>query len=388
MNNIIKRGEVVTNRSARREDFYNTITIGVLSTAIVANLAQSALPDYKDRRWSSPARLRACSPGAVMVGRGITGCVALDLADAGLKVHLVEQTPPGRAGTQLATCPAADSNGWGTPDHGYGCTRPRSRSLEHNQHPNIDVLNNTHIIDIQGQAGDFTVSLRQEPRYVDAARCINCGDCAEVCPVELPDSYQQNMSRRKAIYKVAARASPDAYVIDRGPYCDDCGKCRSLPGGGYPSDEPPRLRNIEVGAIILALGFQVYDPSELEELATGAIPTCSTPCTTSAWPAAWPHRGVSRPSDGSARAPLPGCNASARATRRTPSAVHLLHVRHQRSHARQAAAGWCVECSIFIGRARSTRNTAATSPPRASATAFATSAAASPPSAKTRPRTT
>jgi len=108
---------------------------------------------------------------------------------------------------------------------------------------------------------------------VDAARCITCGHCAEVCPVELPDSYQQNMTRRKAIYKVAARAAPDAYVIDRGPYCDDCAKCVEVcPAEAIHLDEPPRLRNIEVGAIILALGFQVYDPSELEELGYGRYP--------------------------------------------------------------------------------------------------------------------
>ena len=73
-------------------------------------------------------------------------------------------------------------------------------------------------MDVGGQAGDFSVALRQEPRYVDPARCINCNYCSQVCPVELPNTYQQGMSTRKAAYKVSARAAPDAYVIDRGPY--------------------------------------------------------------------------------------------------------------------------------------------------------------------------
>jgi heterodisulfide reductase subunit A len=156
----------------------------------------------------------------------------------------------------------------GTPDHGYGCTRPSISPayIQHNQHPNIEILTNTHLVDVAGQAGDFTVSLRQEPRYVDVGRCINCDRCAEVCPVERPNEYQQGMTKRKAAYKVAARATPDAYVIDRGPYCDECGRCaEACPSGAIDLQAQPRLMTIEVGAIVLAIGFQPYDPGGLEE---------------------------------------------------------------------------------------------------------------------------
>ncbi len=215
--------------------------------------------------------------GAVMVvGGGIGGMrAALDLADAGLVVHLVEHTPclGGRVAQLGYMFPQHDCVLCrGTPDHGYGCTRPSISPayITHNQHPNININTNTHVVSVEGQAGDFTVSLRQEPRYVDAARCIDCGRCAEVCPIELPDAYQQGMSTRKAAYKVAARAVPDAYVIDRGPYCDDCGKCVDVcPSQAIDLDEQPRLLSLAVGAIILALGFQVYDPSGLEELGYG-----------------------------------------------------------------------------------------------------------------------
>ena len=227
-----------------------------------------------------PGHVNSQPISAVMVvGGGIGGMrAALDLADAGLKVFLVESTPclGGRVAQLGFMFPQHDCVLCrGTPDHGYGCTRPSLSPayIQHNQHPNIEILTNTRIIDVTGQAGDFSVSLRQEPRHVDLARCIGCGRCADACPVELPDEYQQGLTRRRAAYKVAARAAPDAYVIDRGPYCDSCGKCAAVcPSQAIDLDEQPRLRGIEVGAIVLALGFRVYDPAGLEELGYGRYP--------------------------------------------------------------------------------------------------------------------
>lgn len=214
-----------------------------------------------------------------MVGGGIGGMrSALDLADAGLKVYLVEQTAclGGRVAQLGFMFPQHDCVLCrGTSDHGYGCTRPSISPayIHNNQHPNIEILTNTRILGVEGQAGDFTVSLRQEPRYVETARCINCGMCAQVCPVELPNSYQLGMTKRKAAFKLAARAAPDAYCIDRGPYCDDCSRCVQVcPTGAIDLDEQPRLLTVEVGGVILALGFQTFDPAGLEELGYGRYP--------------------------------------------------------------------------------------------------------------------
>ncbi len=215
----------------------------------------------------------------MVVGGGIGGMrAALDLADSGLKVFLIEHTPclGGRVAQLGYMFPQHDCVLCrGTPDHGYGCTRPSISPayIQHNQHPNLEIMTDTHVIDVAGQAGDFTVSLRQEPRYVDVGRCINCGRCAEVCPVERVNEYQQGMTKRRAAYKVAARAAPDAYVIDRGAYCDNCGKCvRECPTGAIDLNAQSRLMTIEVGAIVLALGYQPYDPTGLEEFGYGRYP--------------------------------------------------------------------------------------------------------------------
>ncbi len=222
----------------------------------------------------TPLRLKPAA--ALVVGGGIGGMrAALDLADAGLKVYLVEQTPclGGRVAQLGFMFPQHDCVLCrGTPDHGYGCVRPSISPayLQHNQHPNIEILTNTRILEVAGEAGDFTVALRQEPRYVNIERCTSCGRCAEVCPVELPNEYQLGMTRRKAIYKLAARAAPDAYCIDRGPYCDDCRRCvEACPTQAIDLEEPPRLLSVEVGAIILALGFRTYNAAELGEYGYG-----------------------------------------------------------------------------------------------------------------------
>ena len=216
---------------------------------------------------------------AMVVGGGIGGMrAALDLADSGLKVYLVEQTPclGGRVAQLGFMFPQHDCVLCrGTPDHGYGCTRPSISPayIQNNQHPNIEILTNTVVVDVEGQAGDFTVALRQEPRYVEVSKCINCGYCTQVCPVELPNEYQSCMTMRKAAYKVAPRAAPDAYVIDKGPYCESCGKCVEIcPTHAIDLNMSPKLLSIEVGAIILALGFKVFDAHKLEELGYGRYP--------------------------------------------------------------------------------------------------------------------
>jgi len=215
----------------------------------------------------------------MVVGGGVGGMrAAIDLAEAGLRVVLVEALPSlgGRVAQLGFMFPTHDCVLCrGTSDHGYGCTRPviSPAFLDHNLHPNIEVLTNTQIVAAEGQAGDFTIHLRRHPRYVNVDRCTNCGLCAVTCPVHLPSGFQMGLSQRKAIYKVAARAIPDAYTVDKGPYCEDCGLCVDIcPTQAIDLDEEPVDRTVRVGAIILAIGYGLTEVSEYEEYGWGRYP--------------------------------------------------------------------------------------------------------------------
>ena len=218
--------------------------------------------------------------GAVLVvGGGVGGMrAATDLAEAGLKVYLVETAPwlGGRVAQLGYMFPTHDCVLCrGSSDHGYGCTRPviSPGLMDNNAHPNIEVLTNTDLIGVEGSAGDFTVTLRHRPTYVDADRCINCGLCDAVCPVSLPSPFQLGLSVRKAIYKMAPRAMPDSYVVDKVPRCDTCHRCESIcPTSAVDLEEEEIILEHHVSAIILSLGYAVSDPAEYEELGYERFP--------------------------------------------------------------------------------------------------------------------
>jgi len=162
----------------------------------------------------------AASPvGAVMVvGGGIAGMQAsIDLADQGYKVYLVEvQSAIGGKMAQLdKTFPTNDC---------AMCTIS-PKLVETGRHPNIEVLTNTEVQELKGHAGDFTVKLRTAPRYIDTTRCIACGDCTAVCPVVIPDKFNEGLSARRAVYKLYPQAVPNSFAIEKrgiAPCRDAC----------------------------------------------------------------------------------------------------------------------------------------------------------------------
>ena len=218
--------------------------------------------------------------GAVLVvGGGIGGMrAAIDLAEAGLRVYLVERdTGLGGRVAQLGFMfPTHDCVLCrGTSDHGYGCTRPAISPafMDYNLHPNIEIMTHTEIVDASGQAGDFAVTLRHNPRYVTVERCTNCGLCAAACPVRLPSEFQEELVTRMAIHKDAPRSLPDAYYVDKGDYCLDCRRCEAVcPTNAVNLDEAPWNEDIHVSAIILAVGYKLSDAQELEEFGFGRYP--------------------------------------------------------------------------------------------------------------------
>jgi heterodisulfide reductase subunit A-like polyferredoxin len=157
--------------------------------------------------------------GAVMVvGGGIAGMQAsLDLADQGFKVYLTEtKSAIGGKMAQLdKTFPTNDC---------AMCTIS-PKLVETGRHPNITILTNTDIMELHGHAGDFSVKVRRRPRYIDEEKCVGCNDCAEVCPVVIPDTFNESLSQRRAVFKLYPQAVPNAYAIEKlgiAPCRDAC----------------------------------------------------------------------------------------------------------------------------------------------------------------------
>jgi heterodisulfide reductase subunit A-like polyferredoxin len=157
--------------------------------------------------------------GAVLVvGGGIAGMQsALDLADQGFKVYLVEaQSAIGGHMAQLdKTFPTNDC---------AMCTIS-PRLVETGRHPNITLMTDSEVVDVKGQAGNFSVRVRHNPRYIDVEKCVGCGDCAKVCPILIPDPFNEGLSKRRAAYKLYPQAVPNAYAIAKrgiAPCRDAC----------------------------------------------------------------------------------------------------------------------------------------------------------------------
>jgi len=157
--------------------------------------------------------------GAVMVvGGGIAGMQSsLDLADQGFKVYMIEKESAigGKMAQLDKTFPTNDC---------AMCTIS-PKLVETGAHPNIEILTDTEILDIQGQAGDFNVRVQTAPRYIDLSKCVGCNDCAEVCPVIVPDTFNEGLAPRRAAFKLYPQAVPNAYAIQKrgiAPCRDAC----------------------------------------------------------------------------------------------------------------------------------------------------------------------
>jgi len=145
---------------------------------------------------------------ALVVGGGIGGMqAALDLANGGIKVYLAERGPAiGGVMAQLdKTFPTNDC---------AMCTMA-PRLVEIGRHKDIDILTLTEVERVEGQAGNFTVSIRQQPRFVDPNKCTGCGACTTECPVALPSEFDQGLGERKAIYRPYPQAVPNIFTISR-----------------------------------------------------------------------------------------------------------------------------------------------------------------------------
>ncbi|MFZ5649300.1 MAG: FAD-dependent oxidoreductase [Bacillota bacterium] len=214
--------------------------------------------------------------GAVMVvGAGIAGIQAsLDLAESGYYVYLVESTP-----AIGGTMPMLDKT-FPTNDCSMCILSPKL--VECGRHLNIKILTNSDVEEVTGGPGNFNVKVRQRPRFVDVEKCTGCGSCSEECPIKVDDVFNQNLGKRKAIYKLYAQAYPNAYAIDKEKCLKlknpkACGKClKACQADAINFDMAEEAVDLNVGSIILSPGFEKFDASALFYYGYGKFPNVLT----------------------------------------------------------------------------------------------------------------
>ncbi len=233
----------------------------------------------------------------MVVGGGISGIqAALDLASSGFRVCLVEKSPTigGKMAQLDKTFPTNDCS---------MCIES-PKFIECDRHPNIEILTYTEVERVEGEAGDFKVTLRKKPRYIDEDRCKGCTTCVEYCPVRVPDPFNQGLSSNKAVHIYFSQAVPLVpYINERCLYLEDrkCSICMGVcKNDAIDLNQKAERLELDVGAIVLAPGYEAFDPGLRGDYGYGRFRNVVTSldferllCATG------PHEGeILRPSDG------------------------------------------------------------------------------------------
>jgi len=201
--------------------------------------------------------------GAVLViGAGVSGMQAsLDLAESGFKVYMVEKTPTigGRMAQLDKTFPTNDC---------AMCTLA-PKMVEVSKHPNINLLMYSEVVSIKGEEGNFEITIKRHPRYISEEKCNGCGLCAEVCPIKIPNEFDEGIGVRKAVYAPFPQTVPLIYTIDM-EHCNNCGLCKVVCEAGAVDYEMQESEiKVEAGSIIVSTGYDLFDSSALEEYGLG-----------------------------------------------------------------------------------------------------------------------
>ena len=216
---------------------------------------------------------------AMVIGGGVAGIqAALDIADNGYKVYLVESSPSigGRMAQLDKTFPTLDCS---------ACILT-PKMVDAARHPNIELLAYSDVTDVKGHVGDFKVKVLKKPRYVDEELCKGCGDCAEACRMKgrIDNEFDQNLAKRSAIYIPFPQAVPLKYLVDpetcllitKG-VCGKTLKCAdACEAKAVDFDQKEEEVELDVGVIVLATGYDPYDPSQKEEFGYGVHPEVIT----------------------------------------------------------------------------------------------------------------
>jgi heterodisulfide reductase subunit A len=209
-------------------------------------------------------------PSVLIVGAGIAGIqAALTAASGGMKVVLVERAPyiGGHMAQLDKTFPTLDC---------ASCIfTPKTVEVARNK--GIELLTSSEVIEVKGHVGDFRVSIRRNPTFVDANRCTGCGDCVEACVLKkgVPSEFEERIATRKAIHIPFPQAVPLKAIVDR----ESClllsrGKCKktcveACQAGAIDFDQKEEVIEREVGSIILATGYDLFDAHQLPQYGYG-----------------------------------------------------------------------------------------------------------------------
>lgn len=212
----------------------------------------------------------AIHPATLVVGGGIAGIqAALELADAGKKVYLVEREP------SIGGHMAQFDKTFPTLDCAACILTPRMVSA--GNHPNITLLTWSEVTEVHGYVGNFTVKIKQRARHVKTELCTGCGICQEKCPKKvIDDVYEAGLGYRKAVYTPFPQAVPKYPVID----VENCtyfrkGTCRACeklcPTGAIDFAQKDEVLTVQVGNIILATGFDLFNPQKVTQYGFGRL---------------------------------------------------------------------------------------------------------------------
>jgi heterodisulfide reductase subunit A len=239
------------------------------ATRKAIHLVRAALYRVRDHE---PLDMREVEvhPDVLVIGGGIAGIeAALTVAEGGNHVYLVEKDPSigGHMARFDKTFPTLDCS---------ACIlTPKMNAV--GSHPNITLLTSSEVVDVTGFVGNFTATIRTKARYVDHDLCNGCGACMEKCPVKVDSEFEEGLAKRKAIYTPFAQAVPNKPVIDR----DACtffktGKCKICVHFCEPKaiffDMKEEEREVNIGSIIVATGFQFYNGPALAEYGHKRLP--------------------------------------------------------------------------------------------------------------------
>jgi heterodisulfide reductase subunit A len=207
------------------------------------------------------------TPSVLVIGGGIAGIQAtLDIARSGFEVYLVEKSPT--LGGHLVQLDRTFPNMEET------TTFLLPKMKEIGNHPMIHLLTQSEVEEVEGFVGNFKVRIRHDPRYVSPEKCNGCKKCEEVCPVRVPSEFNMGLSERKAIYLPSPYAIPFTYTIDPENCLllqkGECGKCKEVcPEGAIQFEEVGMEFQVDVGTIIVATGYDPFDPKLKPEFGYG-----------------------------------------------------------------------------------------------------------------------